>query len=423
MRTRSGARQLTALVARAGGEVLDMPGAAATADCGIIGAASEDDFIALPEGTLLLRLPGRAPLRAAGEGVAAVESLAGTPVDAVAAALPLGYTRTLLPAFRTRAGAEPLPIYGYAAVAWGEDGFRVAAARTDELESWSAEAHARPALDRAIVERRREFPENRLLLQLQRCATEYGCYTAQNVFLRQGEAALPVSPACNATCLGCISEQDPSARVVSAQERVRTLPRVDEISDMAVPHLESAAQAIVSFGQGCEGEPLLAAPLIEQAIKAIRARTSAGIIHCNTNASLPHALERLFAAGLQSIRVSLNAARPATYARYYRPRGYDFAAVRASLRVAARANAQISLNVLTHPGVSDDRAEMAAFAELLREFPIALVQTRTLNVDPEIYFAAVGRPSEKPYGMRQWLGWLRAEFPHLAVGNFTRGFG
>jgi pyruvate-formate lyase-activating enzyme len=423
MTVRSSRRSLAAVFARPSGEVLDMPDACAAADNGMLVAASANDFIAQPEGTLLLRLPGRSPLQFDGAAARSLPAPGGDPIDAVAAALPLGYTRTLLPAYRTRADAEPLPLYGYAAVAWAEDGFRVAATRTDELDSWSAETHAPDAIDRAIARRSLEFPGNSLMVQLRRCATEYGCYTAQNVFLRQGEAALPVSPACNARCIGCISEQDPQARVKSAQERVRALPRVDEIAAVAVAHLDGVDRALVSFGQGCEGEPLLAAPLIEQAIQAIRSRTAAGTIHCNTNASLPRALARLLTAGLQSIRVSLNSARPETYASYYRPRGYDFSDVRESLRVAARAGAALSLNLLTHPGITDDRSEMAALAALLREYPVSLLQTRTLNVDPEIYFAAVGRPREAPLGMRRWLEWLKAEFPHLRVGNFTRGFG
>jgi molybdenum cofactor biosynthesis enzyme MoaA len=134
-------------------------------------------------------------------------------------------------------------------------------------------------------------------------------------------------------------------------------------------------------------------------------------------------LRELLDAGVQSVRVSLNAARPDAYAAYYRPRGYSFDDVRESLRVAGASGAAISLNLLTHPGVTDDPEEMQAFGALLRESPIAMVQTRTLNMDPAKYFDAVGRPARKPAGMRNWIAWLRREFPHVRVGNFTRGFG
>jgi len=180
---------------------------------------------------------------------------------------------------------------------------------------------------------------------------------------------------------------------------------------------------MISFGQGCEGVPLLAAPRIAAAVEGIRKRTAAGIIHCNTNASSPRALARIIDAGVRSIRVSLNSARPDVYAAYYRPRGYDFADVLASLETASDAGVAISLNLLTHPGITDADDEMRAFGVILHKFPIEMVQTRTLNVDPEIYFAAVGRPSRATIGMRGWFDWLAAEFSVVRIGNFTRGFG
>ncbi len=403
--------------------MLDFPELGAAADDGAVGPARTRDFIPLPEGTLLLTLPGRSMVAFAGDERTVLASFEGSAIDAVAAALPLGYTRTLLPAYAARAASPPLPLYGYAAVAWHEGGLRVAGMKTDHLETWSSAAHSPEILRLRIAERRREFPDSPQLRQLERCALEYGCYTAQNTFLRQGEAAITVSPACNARCIGCISEQEPDAGIASAQERVRAMAAVADIERIAVAHLERADNAIVSFGQGCEGEPLLAAPRIAAAIGKIRARTKAGTLHLNTNASLPDALDRLLRAGLQSVRVSLNSARPTAYAAYYRPRGYGFEDVVRSLDVARGAGASVSLNLLTHPGVTDDPEEIGAFEDLLREHPVDMVQTRTLNVDPAIYFEAVGRPKAQPIGMRAWFAWLQREFPRVRVGNFTRGFG
>ena len=402
--------------------MLDLPGTNAAADGGEIAPARADDFIPMPSGTLLLTLPGRTPLAYENGERFAFERFDGTEVNAVAAALPLGYTRTLVPAYQARLDSPPLPLYGYAAVGWRDSRFYIAAMRTDHLESWSPRSHGESELRRGIAARRSEFPGSGLLAQLERCALEYGCYTAQNAFLRQGEAAIPVSPACNARCIGCISAQEPDAGFESAQERVRALPTIAEMTQLAVAHLDSARDAMISFGQGCEGEPLLAAPRIAAAIRAIRKRTARGTIHINTNASLPDALEALLDAGLQSIRVSLNSARPDTYAAYYRPRGYGFEDVARSLRLASKRGASVSLNLLTHPGVTDDTKEMEAFAALLRDNRIAMVQTRTLNVDPALYFAAVGRP-RNAVGIRAWFAWMRREFPNVALGNFTRGFG
>ncbi|NCC56057.1 MAG: radical SAM protein, partial [Synergistales bacterium] len=69
-------------------------------------------------------------------------------------------------------------------------------------------------------------------------------------------------------------------------------------------------------------------------IRAMRAETARGTINFNSNASLPDKIDALAAAGLDSLRVSLNSAREDFYTAYYRPRGYCFADVRESLRRA-----------------------------------------------------------------------------------------
>jgi len=145
--------------------------------------------------------------------------------------------------------------------------------------------------------------------------------------------AIAVSGGCNARCVGCISKQEEDG-IVSAQDRLPFVPTVDEIAEVAVHHLQTAPDAIVSFGQGCEGEPLLQAGLIERAIKSVRAKTDAGVININTNASQPRALERLFRSGLDMIRASTISARAETYNAYYRPVGYTLEHVKQSLQLA-----------------------------------------------------------------------------------------
>jgi len=82
-------------------------------------------------------------------------------------------------------------------------------------------------------------------------------------------------------------------------------------------HIKNVKNPIVSFGQGCEGEPLLQSTVIEKAIEAIRRETSKGTIHMNSNGSKPDSLARLLDAGLDSVRISLNSARKSFYLRYY----------------------------------------------------------------------------------------------------------
>jgi len=127
-------------------------------------------------------------------------------------------------------------------------------------------------------------------------------------------------------------------------------------------------------------------------------------------------LRRLIDAGLQSVRISLNAFRPEVYAAYYRPTGYVLDDVLESIADAVGAGLRVSLNYLTHPGVTDDAPEVAAAEAFLRAHRVTMVQTRTLNIDPEAYFATVGRPTA-PLGMREAL--TRIERLGIALGNFT----
>ncbi len=380
---------------------------AALADGGVVREARSDELIVAPTGTVPMILPMRRPLTTAGSASRRY---------ALAVALPAGYTRLLVPAYESDPDAPPLPLFGYTFACVVNDALHVAAMRTDESEDWRPRRFAPGELEALLERRLCEDSENRVLAQVARCSREYGCFTAQNVFLERGEAALPVSPRCNARCIGCISEQEPQTHVPSPQERISYEISARELARVAIRHLERVEDGIVSFGQGCEGEPLLRSTVIARAIEAIRAARGNGTINLNTNGSMPHALGDCIDAGLDAVRISLNSFRPDAYAAYYRPIGYGLDDVLASVRVAVERGLRVSLNLLTHPGVTDDADELAAASAFLREVRVAMVQTRTLNIDPEWYFGAVGRP-RNPLGMRAALDAIRSA--GALVGNFT----
>ncbi len=377
------------------------------ADGGVVREVAREELVPAPAGTVPMVLPARHP-----RVIKGVERRRQT----LAVMLPAGYTRLLLPAYDRDAGAPALPLFGYTFACAIDETLHVAAMRTDEGEDWQPRAFAPGELE-ALVERRVSAGNgNRALHQLATCSLEYRCFTAQNVFLERGEAALPVSPACNARCVGCISEQEPETGVPSPQLRIAEEMTARDLASIAVHHLARVPDGIVSFGQGCEGEPLLRSIAIARAITMIRADRTNGVINLNTNGSLPSALRRCIDAGLQAVRVSLNSFRPLVYAAYYRPIGYTLDDVFASIRMARDAGLRVSLNLLTHPGVTDDREELDAMREFLRSVNVDMIQTRTLNIDPEWYFDTVGRPSE-PAGMRAAIAQMRASGSR--VGNFT----
>lgn len=378
------------------------------ADGGIVRLPQRDELILAPPGTVTTMLPGRVPLLADGK-------VFGKRVT-LGALLPAGYTRLLLPAYTHRAGAPTLPLFGYSYTCVIDDELYVAAMRTDESDDWRPRYFEDGEMEGLVVKRQALDRGNQTIAQLGICAQSYGCFTAQNVFLERGEAAIPVSPKCNAACVGCISELDDDAGIPSPQTRIAYEPDADALARIAIHHLERLDDGIVSFGQGCEGEPLLRSTTIAAAIVRIRAVRSNGTINLNTNGSMTRSLERLVDAGLQSVRISLNAFRPETYAAYYRPTGYGIENVLESIALAVDRGLRVSLNYLTHPGVTDERAEVEAAEAFLRDHRVAMIQTRTLNIDPEVYFARVGRPRD-PIGMRVALE--RLEALGIALGNFT----
>lgn len=406
------------VVANAAGEIVDVPGLRAAARAGRdVFPIDPDELVPLPDSSRLMFLPGRTPL-AFTKAVDSPEALDGA--LAVAAFLPPGWTSFSLSAYRRETDAPLLPLFAYTAVCWYRGGFCVPARRIDDDPKHDPESFSRSEIEKRVAELRARLPENRLAAHFgARCALEWGCPNAQNLFLGRWEAPIAVSRGCNAACLGCISEQ-PEGTVPSPQQRLEFLPSVEEILELALPHLERAPRAMISFGQGCEGEPLLQAGLIERAIRAIRARTSRGTLHINTNASRPAAVARLADAGLDSIRVSTNSARPEAYAPYYRPRGYGFEDVVESLRVASRHGLWSSLNYLSFPGVTDRVDEAEALLGLVRETGVRMIQWRNLNVDPDWYVDVLGSDTCSPrLGMRALLERVRSQRPELRFGYFN----
>ena len=304
------------------------------------------EWIPMPPGSSLMELPGRIPIGydSAGKRFVPVVETRGRPVTAVAVFAAPAHTQLYMAAYQTSPGAPRLPLFAYSPAGWRDGRFWTTAVRVDEDVRHDPGQFDPESVDRAAADALRRFWGNRLVDHLiRRCVGEYACPNAMNFVLGRWECPVPVSPGCNAACAGCISEQKRSG-IRSSQDRIGFTPTVREILEYAVPHLKTAERAMVSFGQGCEGEPLLKAALIEKAIRGMRRETGRGTLHLNTNAGDPDAVERLFKAGLDSIRVSLNSARPEYYLKYFRAKSYSFEDVLESLDRARKARAWISLN-------------------------------------------------------------------------------
>lgn len=378
----------------------------------------EDDWILLPEGGNLYELPGR---RGIGIDVRSGEMRLCEKGWAVAAFVPPAHTGLYLAAYETGSDAPTLPLFCYTAAGWTKDGFVVPAVRIERDIRQEAggydEAKWRAGVDRLTS----AYPHNRLVRHLaDNCALRYECPAARNFFLGRWECPIPSSPACNSNCVGCISFQPEDEAITSPHDRLAFKPTAAEIVEYTVPHLQSAAFPIVSFGQGCEGEPLLMWETIRESIREIRRHTDAGSININTNGSKPAAVEALMEAGLDSIRVSLNSCQPALYTKYYRPNNYRFEDIVESLRVVRRYNGWASINYFVFPGVTDTEAEYEALRAVIADTSLNMIQWRNFNIDPDWYMGRMSltEPGEA-FGIRSVMAELRTEFPELKFGYYN----
>ena len=382
------------------------------------------ELVPLPKGSQLFTLPGRIPIGWDEEKKSFASSrkveLRSKEVEciAVAAFLPPGYIRTLLPATQLEPKAPTLPLWAYSAVGWKDGKFWATGLFIDPNLHWNPKYFEN---DRLLKRKVHTFlsksPENRLLQQLSRCALEYHCFAAKNIFFRRWECPLPTSPSCNAACIGCISLQ-PSECCPASMERIRFVPTVDEVLEVALPHLEEAEDAIVSFGQGCEGEPLMQWRLLERSIRELRERTDRGTINLNTNGSFPDRVAKLCDAGLDSVRVTLNSPHLKFYKRYHKPKGYSFGEVLDSMVQAKKKGIYTSINLLVFPGFTDREEEVEGLIKLIRKTDLDLIQMRNLNIDPDLYLKTMGKG--EGMGISKMIDILKKEFPSLQFGYFNR---
>ncbi|MDD4169240.1 MAG: radical SAM protein [Desulfotomaculaceae bacterium] len=381
---------------------------------------SGEDMEKLPAGASLVMVPGGVPVGMTREGnFTALEYNPWTKGRswAVGALLPQGYTRTYLPSFTRSKRESVLPLLGYTAVACREGELYAAVRRTDDPEQWDPVHYDTAELPLLVKSKLAISPENSILRHLSHCALDYHCFTAQNIFYGRWEGGIPVSPACNARCLGCISLQ-PAECCPSPQARIGFSPDAAEVAEVAAPHLKNGEGAIISFGQGCEGEPSLAAGTIVRAMKLIRAATNRGTINMNSNGGYSAGVSDICCAGLDSIRVSIISAREDIYNAYYRPQSYSLADVRYSLKKAALLGVYTSLNLLVFPGLTDRAEEVAALVNLIEETGVKMVQLRNLNIDPDLLFQHLPSAEEDLLGIPGLIELLQ-KVPGLKVSNFS----
>lgn len=378
----------------------------------------EEEWIELPEGGQLYELPGR---KGIGIDVKTGHMRLCDKGWAVAAFIPPAHTGFYLAAYETSPEAPTLPLFCYTAAGWYNDKFFVPCTRIEDDIRQESVGYNEERINGGVQQLLQTYPHNRLVAHLaNNCALTYHCPAARNYFIGRWECPVPTSPACNANCVGCISFQPEEETIFSTQDRLTFKPTAEEIVEYTVPHLETAPYPIVSFGQGCEGEPLLMWKTIRESIIEIRKHTQKGSININTNGSDPVAVKALCEAGLNSIRVSTNSARRELYLPYYRPNNYAFEDIIESLKVVRRFGGWTSINYFVFPGLTDSVEEYEALRQLIIDTDLCMIQWRNFNIDPDWYLGKVSvHQTGDMLGIRQMMDLLKEEFPRLRFGYFN----
>ncbi|MCD4718611.1 MAG: radical SAM protein [Desulfobacula sp.] len=331
-----------------------------------------------------------------------------------------GYVNRHFCAYDDEGIKDLLPLFSYGAIGFGKKDFRSAAILVDKEPRQDLRQMPQNGIVKGVKLMQKKYPDNRLMRHLETCALQYGCPAGKNFFLKRYEAPLPTSTVCNANCLGCISLQTQD-NLCACQERISFTPTPVEIAQVSLEHIAHIKKAVVSFGQGCEGEPLTAFKAMEPAIRLIRKKTDKGTINLNTNASLPRHVEKLCKAGLDSMRVSLNSVRENCYQTYFRPKSYQFADVLKSIHVAKQQGKFVSINYLNCPGFTDSEKEFIALKKFIDTYKIDMIQWRNLNYDPKKYCELMLKTEDygRPLGMETIIKQLSIHFPKLIHGYFN----
>jgi pyruvate-formate lyase-activating enzyme len=384
-----------------------------------------EQTVSMPHGSELMMLPQRRPI-VYNIAKHKFEIIEDNPFDPGEKIFPVavfnspGYVNRHFCGFDDKGVKDLLPLFSYGAIGFGKNNFRSAAILVDKEPRQDLRQMPHRGIVKGVNQMQKKYPENRLMRHLETCALQYGCPAGKNFFLKRYEAPLPTSTVCNANCLGCISLQTHN-NLCACQERISFTPTPEEIAQVSLEHIANVKNAVVSFGQGCEGDPLTAFKAIEPAIRLIRKKTDKGTINLNTNASLPRHVGKLCKAGLDSMRVSLNSVRENCYQAYFRPKSYQFSDVLKSIHTAKQQGKFVSINYLNCPGFTDSQKEFTALKKFIDIYKIDMIQWRNLNFDPKKYCELMLKIEDggRTLGMESIIKQLSNNFPKLIHGYFN----
>ena len=145
-----------------------------------------------------------------------------------------------------------------------------------------------------------------------------------------------------------------------------------------------------------------------------------GTINLNTNGSWPERVRLIAESGLDSIRISLNSARPDFYRAYFRPRNYGLEDVAASISLSRGMGLYTMINYLVFPGINDQEEEIEAMIKLIKRTGVNFLHLKNLNIDPRLYLDHMPEVTSQAVGMKKMVDILKRECPDLETGYFNQ---
>jgi hypothetical protein len=90
-----------------------------------------------------------------------------------------------------------------------------------------------------------------------------------------------------------------------------------------------------------------------------------------------------------------------------------------SISLSVERNIFVAINLFFMPGFTDMESEVESLFQLLDRFPVHMIQTRNLNIDPDFYFEAIGYKQSEACGIRNLISLIKNRYPKISLGYYN----
>jgi len=79
----------------------------------------------------------------------------------------------------------------------------------------------------------------------------------------------------------------------------------------------------------------------------------------------------------------------------------------------------VSINLFFMPGFTDSESETDSLMSFLKNFPVNMIQTRNMNIDPDYFFERISFKDQDAIGIRNLLALIRKNFNFVKLGYYN----